>query len=168
MPSRRSEGLARLTDASLDHLLAKLAALRNRLDGAFSKETAADWNIYSSPSAGHCVPVTIIMFYEFAGVSCRARVRREQHWFSRIVDRGRLFDVDLTGDQYGLEAVRVALPDELYSGTVAMPRHEFGVPALCRARLLASRAGLEAIELEIRSKLEELARSRGCPTHLRR
>lgn len=120
----------------------QLRQLRLRLEKAFSSDTAAEGLSNGIPSSGHCAVAAVVLQSVFGGSCLSARVNGVSHWFNRFHVAGLSFDADITGDQFGLPPVQIAPAESLYPG--ARPRSLFrmDVTTLCRARLLAERAGL--------------------------
>jgi hypothetical protein len=135
--------------------LAQLERLRAVLEPAFSPETASPRTSSAgrSPSAGHCAAVAAIVWQRLGGELVSAKVQGESHWFNRLSVGGHLIDVDLTGDQFGLPAVRVGEPGRLYCGTRPRNPSELRDETIRRAILLARKAGLDDIAERLLSLL---------------
>ena len=116
----------------------QLVDIKKLLSAHFAEDTAYPGTVYTTLTAGHCAAVAAIVYDQFGGEFVSARHEGRSHWFNRIED----FDVDLTGDQYGLEPVRVGATGSLYSGTRVRDAGDMGHETRVRARLLALRAGL--------------------------
>ena len=84
------------------------------------------------------------MYFRVGGSLVSCPIPSLSHWFNRLPDEALHWDVDLTGDQFGLPAVRVALAGTLYEQTRLRSVHELNTETLQRARVLAARAGLGA------------------------
>jgi len=67
------------------------------------------------------------------------------HWFNRIRVDDQLLDLDITGDQFGYLAIQTKPAEELYPYTRERSPNELNDETLCRAALLARRAGLSEI-----------------------
>lgn len=119
----------------IDFSIEKLTELRSRLDRAFSKETAHPSAKYTVPSSGHCAAVSKIVRDMFGGEFVSAKFAGGSHWFNRIGN----FDVDLTGDQYGFEPVRIAPAGELYDNARVREPHDMNEETRGRARILFER-----------------------------
>jgi hypothetical protein len=117
-----------------------LLHLRGQLARAFRADTALPGSIGDVPSAGHCAAVAAIVHTELGGGLVSAIVDGQSHWFNRLELDGREFDVDLTGDQFGGDAVRVARKGSLYPGTRERTIRELNEETLLRASTLARRA----------------------------
>lgn len=135
-------------------LLSALASeYRKRIEPHFAPDTAAGgWQNDSIPSAGHCAAVSAILFHELASLTDRlggrvlcvsAIVGGGSHWFTRVELPDGTWDIDLTGDQFGLPPVQIAAADSLYEGTRVREFSQLNEETLRRAALLAQRAGLD-------------------------
>ena len=122
-----------------------LNLLRGRLERAFSPSTAAPGFSGSAASTGHCAAVSAILSKLAGATMVSTRIADQSHWFNRIRVENRDYDVDLTGDQFGFDAVRIAQADSLYPGTRVRSEHELNAETLERARRLATTAGLHGI-----------------------
>ncbi|MBI2752334.1 MAG: hypothetical protein HYX46_02300 [Betaproteobacteria bacterium] len=137
----------------------KLAQLRARLAGAFSGDTATPGTVSRIPSAGHCAAVAAVVRAEFGGQFVSTIVDAQSHWFNRIHVGGQSFDVDLTGDQFGLGEIRIARAGNLFPSSRVRGVEELNDETLRRARLLASRSRIPtaghklSVELMSRSEL---------------
>ena len=137
--------------------MTKLAQLRARLARAFSGDTAAAGTVSRIPSAGHCAAVAAVVRAEFGGQFLSTIVDAQSHWFNRIDVGGQSFDVDLTGDQFGLDAIRIARAGELFLSSRVRSVEQLNDETLRRARLLASRSGISTAEHRL--SVELLSRS---------
>lgn len=133
-----------------------LMSLRSRLDGAFGPDTAAAGFRSRGPlSAGHCAAVATIVQQILGGDLVSAAVRGQSHWFNRLpVDAAVVIDVDLTGDQFGLPPIRVALSDRLFPGTRVRTAAELRPETIERTLNLAERAALHDVAASLRDQLE--------------
>lgn len=123
-------------------LMPTLVMLRSRLERAFSPSTAAPGFSGAAPSTGHCAAVSAILSKWIGATMVSTRIADQSHWFNRIRVGNREYDVDLTGDQYGKEAVRIAQANSLYPDTRVRSEQELNAETLERARRLATLAGL--------------------------
>lgn len=137
-----------------EELTEDLYSIRAALEPAFSYDTAYKYKMGWTPSAGHCGAVAVIVNTILGGAYCSATVDGESHWFNRLSDGNQLYDVDLTGDQFGKPPVQMADVGRLYAGTRI--RDFFGSVSpdtMARALRLAQRAKLsiavEGIERDI-------------------
>src|SRR5580658_8358280 len=104
--------------SSLAELRRAIGDLKERLEGAFVPETAIKASERTgSASAGQCGAVAAIVRSMWGGQLVSANVDAQSHWFNRIVVDGDLFDVDITGDQFGLPRVQLARCGRLYGGS---------------------------------------------------
>lgn len=106
----------------------------------FSADTAYPGTNWTSanPSLGHCAVVAFIVNKLFGGDFVSARYKGQSHWFNRVDG----YDIDLTGDQYGLPTIRLALEGQLYEDTRLRSSDEMQEETRERARLLMQRAGI--------------------------
>ncbi|MEW5863234.1 MAG: hypothetical protein AB1773_06510 [Pseudomonadota bacterium] len=139
--------------------LAKLERLRTILEVAFSRETASPGTETQGrpPSAGQCAAVSVIVWDRFGGEFVSATVQGQSHWFNRLNIGGRVIDVDLTGDQFGLKAVRFGKPGSLWAGTRLRTAQELREETVRRAILLAEKAGLKDTQKRLLSLLNSAA-----------
>lgn len=68
-----------------------------------------------------------------------------------------MIDVDLTGDQFGLEAVRFGEPGSLWANTRPRAPHELREETVRRAILLAEKAGLKDTQSRLLNLLSTIA-----------
>lgn len=115
-------------------------ALRGQLEAAFSPATAAPGTDSAIPSAGHCAAVSHIFRSRLGGEYVSASVSGVSHWFNRVSVCGRVFDVDLTGDQFGRPPVQVAPAGELYEGARLRRSDELRQETIDRASALEQAA----------------------------
>jgi hypothetical protein len=120
-------------------LRAQATALRRRFESAFAPETAIGKSVGSVPSSGHCAAVATLVFEELGGSLVSAYVSGQSHWFNRIAVGGNLVDVDLTGDQFGRDAVQVADAGSLYKRCRIRSFDELDSQTRIRAAALRSR-----------------------------
>jgi hypothetical protein len=129
--------------ASETELLESLDALRSKLEAAFNPDTAVPGTISNVPSAGHCAAVASIVHRQLGGQLVSTMVSGISHWFNRFEICGKVVDVDITGDQFGFPAIRIAGEGELFSGTRVRQPKELHSETLRRSSTLAQRAGIE-------------------------
>lgn len=132
-------------DSHAGERLVELHRLRAVLEAAFSPDTAAPGTPSSAgpPSRGHCAVVSAIVWDRFGGELLSAMVQGESHWFNRLNVGGCVVDIDLTGDQFGLQAIRCGDPGSLWPGTRTRNPRELREETVRRAIRLADRAGLK-------------------------
>lgn len=147
------------TDPRTTEKLAELERLRLTLEAAFSPQTASPGTETAGrpPSAGQCAAVSIVVWDRFGGEFVSATVQGQSHWFNRLNFGGRVIDVDLTGDQFGLQAVRFGKPGSLWEGTRPRTAQELREETVRRAILLAEKAGLKDTQKRLLSLLSSLA-----------
>lgn len=127
--------------SSVAELRRAIAALRERLEPAFAPETAiTPPERPVSASAGQCGAVATIVRAMLGGQLVSADVDTQSHWFNRIPVDGNVFDVDITGDQFGLPPVQLARRGRLYGGSRVRRPGEVDENTRMRAALLARRA----------------------------
>jgi len=131
----------------------KLEKLRGQLARAFRPDTAAPGTTSPVPSAGHCAAVAAVVNAELGGQFVSTIVDGQSHWFNRLEARRASFDVDLTGDQFGLAELRIAREGELFPSTRLRSTEQLNRETLERARLLAERAGLPTAEQKLALEL---------------
>jgi hypothetical protein len=130
-------------------LLEGVTQLRVSLEGAFSPDTAAPGFAGSPPSRGHCAVVALIMHDLYGGELLRTRVKGEEHWLNRVHVAGVSYDVDLTGDQFGLPTVQVEFAGKLYEVERVDAAREILAETVVRAIQLAARAQLPEVATRI-------------------
>jgi hypothetical protein len=129
--------------SSVGELRLVITSLRARLEPAFSPETAMLPRLRPrSVSAGQCGAVATIVRAMLGGQVVSAYVDAQSHWFNRIAVADDVFDVDITGDQFGLPPIQLAQGGKLYSGSRVRRTDEINENTRARAELLAGRAGL--------------------------
>lgn len=127
---------------NLEELCYELYSLRDALDKHFAEDTAHSKKWGAVRSTGHCAVVALIVNKIYGGELVSCTMPTGSHWFNRISDGSELHDVDLTGDQFGLNPVQVAVPDTLYKATRVRRLEEIAPETFKRATLLATRANL--------------------------
>ena len=132
-----------------------LRALRDRLETGFAPDTAAPGFSGTSPSTGHCAAVSTILNEVLGGSLVSAKVSGYSHWFNRVLVSGEDVDLDLTGDQFGFEAIRVARAGALYPGTRVRPFLDLNLETLARARVLAARSGFTEVARTLERTIEQ-------------
>jgi hypothetical protein len=77
----------------------KLAALRERLERAWSRSTSAEPTIWTSsnPAWGQCAITALVVQDHFGGELLRGQMREGSHYWNRLPDGT---DVDLTLQQF--------------------------------------------------------------------
>jgi hypothetical protein len=146
---------------STNALMEALESLRKRLDTAFRSDTAAQGFAGSTPSAGHCAAVAVIVRELLGGDTVSTHIDGHSHWLNRIRVAGRSMDVDLTGDQFGRPGLQMADAGTLYPETRVRSRTEVTTETLARALVLAQRADLTEAVVTINAQLETLSPTRG-------
>lgn len=131
----------------------RLADLRRHVERYFQPDTAYPGTKSSIPSAGHCAIVSAIALLKLGGALASATVKGESHWFNRLSDGSQFWDVDLTGDQFGLPSVQIKPAGQLYSDAVIRSFDALNVETLERARRLATRANMQDVAGQISDAL---------------
>jgi hypothetical protein len=141
---------------------AQLAKLRQRLEQQFMPDTAYPGTVSPIPSAGHCAVVSVITMLKLGGGLASTTVQGESHWFNRLSDGRQLWDVDLTGDQFGLPPVQVEPTGSLYPNATSQTFDALNIETLARALRLAARADMQ----DVAGMLSDvLAQRRAVATH---
>lgn len=118
--------------------------LREQLDSAFCKETSFSGDAYQGGSDGHCAVVALIVWARFGGSFVSTYHFEISHWYNRIGD----LDVDLTGDQFGLDPVQIKR--DLYPGARIRKLEDVNDETIKRAITLAEKADLGGLVETIR------------------
>lgn len=130
--------------ANRQELKEAASVLRGVLAPAFSAETALpEARLPTSRAAGQCAAVAAIVREIVGGLLVSARVAGVSHWFNRLPVGSSFMDLDITGDQFGLAAIRAADAGQLFAGSRIRERHELNRETIARAAMLAARAGLD-------------------------
>src|SRR5438105_184308 len=136
----------------------KLKALRRALEPAFAPDTArgghTDFRVRSS---GHCGAVAAIVQAELGGDLVSALVDGHSHWFNRVTLGSELFDVDITGDQFGRPTLQIAHSSRLYDDSRVRLASDLDAETRFRAQRLCERSGLRS--LDVHTSAEATARS---------
>jgi len=140
--------------------LKALRVLRDRLERGFAPDTAASGFSGTSPSTGHCAAVSTIVNEVLGGRLVSARVSGLSHWFNRVRVGRDDVDLDLTGDQFGFDAIQVAKAGALYPGTRVRTFLDLNTETLARARVLAGRSGLAEVASTLQKAIEQRAAGR--------
>ena len=140
--------------------------LRSRLDRAFRPDTAAQGLEGAVPSAGHCAVVSVVVHNVLGGELVSATVGGISHWFNRVRFDERVFDIDLTADQFGAPPIIIADANQLYPDTRVRRYGDLTVETLIRAARLARRAGFEKTEAKLKATIQsKVGSSSHIPTH---
>ena len=87
----------------------------------FNKDTCYGKYNEAIPSTGHCVMSALYLYEIFDGHVMSSKVNNVSHWFNRIGWGGKIYDIDLTGDQFGFDEIMVRRINDgagLYGGSV--------------------------------------------------
>lgn len=111
------------------YLRSRLNELRDRLEAVFTADTAVPGIVYPATGspAGHCAIVAKLLHDKLGGEFVSARVDGVSHWFNRLIDEGVWVDVDITGDQFHGERVRIGRPGKLWPDTDARSQYDLDV-----------------------------------------
>jgi hypothetical protein len=123
-------------------VLSLVRVLRDKLESAFSPETAAGKVSEPCPSAGHCAAAALIVQRKLGGELVSSMVDGQSHWFNRIKIGEHTVDIDLTGDQFGFEPIQLSVDKELYPRTRVRTLSEVNEETLRRSKRLEHTAGL--------------------------
>lgn len=118
--------------------LTELEQLRHTLEPALS-ETAVENKLPNT----QCAAVAAIVQDRFGSGLVSATVQGQTHWFNRLNVGGSTIDADLTGDQFGRQAVQFGLPGSLWMGSQLRALSELPEEVIRQAALLAEKAGLK-------------------------
>jgi hypothetical protein len=125
-----------------------LIGLRDALDRVYAPDTASltaavnsiGWFNFT-PSTGHCAVTAIVVRALFGGDFLSASVSGVSHWFNSIPLDGALYDVDITGDQFGRPRVQIQLAGLMYGPTRVRGVDEIRPETWARHTLLVARLG---------------------------
>jgi hypothetical protein len=126
--------------AGVDDLLNAAVELRSVLLPAYEARSGDATAVCRS--RGQCAVTALIVKAEFGGVLVSTVVNGESHWFNRVTLRSGTYDLDLTGDQFGLPAVQCATAGSLYASARERSPSEVFAETFLRACQLALRAGM--------------------------
>jgi hypothetical protein len=126
---------------SLDDLQTQAMRIRTQLEPAFRPETAVSGSHRRTLSAGQCAAAAAIVLDKLGGIFVSAIIDNESHWFNRIAIGDHLYDVDITGDQFGRAPVQIAPQGTLYDGTRPRRFEDLNEETRQRAASLAQTAG---------------------------
>lgn len=123
---------------------------RNAIQLHFAADTSVDPTVWSKllPSTGHCAAVATILhgfLYPWSARLVSTKFAGQSHWFNRFTWEQHQYDVDITGDQFGLHPVQVDIAGELYPNTRTRTWEEVNEATRERARKLRDRAGFEVL-----------------------
>lgn len=125
---------------TLSELYQKAHEIRSALEPAFGPETRYLAAATEPASSGHCTVAAIFVQKELGGDFVSATVNDASHWFNRITLQDNLeFDLDVTGDQFGLPCVQLAFAGDLYVGTRLRNTREITSETWERAHILEQR-----------------------------
>lgn len=116
IPNEETADLVQLDLSEMRELsIEYLKSFREQLEPHFNADTSNDFEGYRGGSHGHCVMVSMLLHALFDAEYVSTKLEETSHWFSRFrTEDGKAFDVDLTGDQFGHEKIRVKPAGELY------------------------------------------------------
>lgn len=132
---------------SVHELQSQAESIRAKLEQAFGPETALPGSIRPILSAGQCAAAAAIVFDTLGGLLVSATVENESHWFNRIAIDDAIFDLDITGDQFGRATIQIAPQGTLYEGTRVRQLSELNSETVERTKTLAKKAGFHELNL---------------------
>lgn len=124
------------------HFKSRLHEIRERVETAFTAETSFDATAYQGGSHGHCAVVAAIVWAELGGQLLSTYEEGPSHWYNRVGSWPGSAEVDLTGDQFGHDSVRIRNGTHLYKTYRIRSVEEINAETFRRAGLLAERAKL--------------------------
>ncbi len=156
----------------INSLTASLTGLRSALDGAFAEDTTQQddetrrigWRNFQ-PSTGHCTVASILVRTLFGGDFMSTKIRGVSHWFNSIPVYGRLYEADITGDQFGLARIQVTLvgsssSEGIYPASRVRHVDDINGETWSRYRLFLSRLDpsrpADAFEEEVHARCNDL------------
>jgi hypothetical protein len=139
-----------------DELAAMVVQLRSKLEPAFGPDTASAVTKSDVPSAGQCAAAAVLVSLALDGGFASAVVGGQSHWFSRVETTSGVFDVDVTGDQFGRQETQVADAGALYPDTRERTWDDLTQETLRRALVLARRAHFNDVEGPLRGRLNSI------------
>jgi hypothetical protein len=125
---------------SVSSLRSQVVKLRRTLEQVFAPDTAQGARRGAPPSYGHCAAVAALVYERMGGTLVSTVFANKSHWFNRLPVGNGLIDVDLTGDQFGRDAVQIAPPGQLYNHTKERSFNELNLETRARAQALRQRA----------------------------
>lgn len=114
----------------------QMEEVRECFDDIFSADTAYDSKNYKGGSHGHCAVVAAILKKKFGGDMYSTTINGQSHWFNQIIVDEIAYDVDITGDQFGLPAVQVGEPYTLYQDNRLRHEEQFDMDTVWRVMML--------------------------------
>lgn len=135
--------MADVSNFDSDFLIEKLHGLRKALEPHFSSETALPGTNYKMPSSGHCAVVSTIVHDLYGGDLVSTILDNQSHWFNRFVLTDGVFDIDITGDQFGYPIIQKSKEGTLYPNARIRSVRELNQETKIRAEILANKAGVK-------------------------
>lgn len=132
-----------------------LVTVRDQVAAAFGPETAAPGFVGPVPSCGQCAVTAIVLRELIGGELLRTQVAGDEHWLNRVSLQHGTYDIDLTGDQFGLPAIQLAPAGQLYAMEKIAADREITAETINRAICLANRAQLSEIVPRLQNRFSD-------------
>lgn len=118
-----------------------LADLRRMLEHNWDQATIQPEKEYNPlwPSRGQCASTAVMIWLMWGGKLVSTRFNGQSHWFNRLEWEGVEYDVDLTGDQFGFEAIQILPAGKLYDEVRQRTITEADRDTISRACILQGR-----------------------------
>lgn len=115
--------------------------LRQMLEQCWGPETAFPGSQPSPVSSGQCAVTALLVAQVVGCFVVSTQVNGVSHWFNQVYDPETMtyVDLDLTGDQFGLDPVQLAPADSLYGDTRQRFWHEVNDETRQRYNLLLAK-----------------------------
>lgn len=115
-------------------LVRLLDDIRGTLETTFHEDTRYPGTVPNVPSAGHCALVAglLAQLYPYIFDVVSTTVQGQSHWFNRCTIDGIVYDVDLTGDQFGGPTVLVRHAGLAYGDARCRSQEEWSIETWSR------------------------------------
>jgi len=127
-----------------------MATFRNVIAKGWGADTTSDEKEHVIKSTGQCAVTAIMLQQCFGGIMVSTKSEGGLHWYNRV----KGYDVDITGDQYGHDPVRIVPEGTLYDDAQPMTEDDVDGATILRSALLA----LKASEIALREMRERTAK----------
>jgi len=138
-----------------DTFVERLRELRGKLERGYKISARGSHYVAST---GQCAATALVVQLASGGRLISTTINGTSHWFNRIIVGTSAYDVDLTGDQFGFDAVRVAPANLLHTATRIRPLADVHAETIARAVQLARRSGLQAVADALPLEIQALQR----------